>query len=71
MKGVTIDERQYRANNFRTIQNGKKFADVEFYHESAGWRQCKSWDRIEQVATLLWANKDEYSFEKDGQLILF
>jgi hypothetical protein len=68
---VTIDNRKYRATNFRTIQNDKKYADVEFYYESLGWRECKNWDRNVEVATLLWAHKDEFSFEEDGQLILF
>lgn len=50
-----VTNRQYRASNFRTIADNRKWADVEgYYGPILGWRKVKNWDRINQVAEMLW-----------------
>mgnify|MGYP001270276444 CR=1 FL=1 len=51
---VTIDGREYRATNFRYNGSGRKWAYVEYYHPNRGWREVNNWDRIEQIAEMLW-----------------
>ncbi len=49
-----IHGRRYMASNMRLIGEGRKWADVHYYHPFLGWREVKNWDRITQVATTLW-----------------
>ncbi|GBF73153.1 hypothetical protein PA598K_01438 [Paenibacillus sp. 598K] len=56
---VTIDGREYRASRFRLSGNGRRWADVEYYHPDRGWRAVQNWDRINQVANLLWGGDAE------------
>lgn len=54
MPTVVIEGREYRASNLRFNGNCRKWADVEYYHPERGWREVQNWDRINQIATMMW-----------------
>ena len=54
MAEITLDDRRYRAENFRTNADGLKMADVYYYHPDRGWREVKRWERMLEVAKELW-----------------
>lgn len=51
---VVIDGRAYRAVNFRTNADKRKLADVQYYHPDRGWRNVQRWERMLEVAEMLW-----------------
>lgn len=54
---ITLNGRLYRASNIRLNGSGKRWADVEYWHNERGWRTVENWDRIEHVANKLWGEK--------------
>lgn len=56
---VLICGRTYRASNIRMNGSGRKWADVEYWHEGREWREVYNWDRIETVARMLWHKRGD------------